>query len=78
MATDKKRVPDAASLRPVEFEILLSLAAGERHGYGIILDIESRDEAAVPDISAVPGTGAAPGRPGPDRCIVAPAGARCG
>jgi DNA-binding PadR family transcriptional regulator len=40
-------------LRPVEFHILLSLAAGERHGYGIIQDIEARDETAVPDVGTM-------------------------
>lgn len=29
-------------MRPIEFEILLSLAAGARHGYAIIQDIEAR------------------------------------
>jgi DNA-binding PadR family transcriptional regulator len=29
-------------MRPIEFEILLSLAGGERHGYAIIQDIEAR------------------------------------
>lgn len=29
-------------MRPIEFEILLSLAAGTRHGYAIIQDIEAR------------------------------------
>jgi len=53
MGTDKKRALDGAPLRAVEFEILLSLAAGERHGYGIILDIESRDDAAVPDVGTM-------------------------
>ena len=33
-------------LRPVEFNILLSLAAGERHGYGINL-------GAVPDVGTL-------------------------
>ena len=40
-------------LRRVEFHILLSLAAGERHGYGIIKDIEARQETAVPDIGTM-------------------------
>src|SRR5918992_671664 len=40
-------------LRPVEFHILLSLAAGERHGYGIIQDIEARDGTAVPDVGTM-------------------------
>lgn len=31
-------------LRPVEFHVLLSLAAGERHGYGILQDAEERGE----------------------------------
>jgi DNA-binding PadR family transcriptional regulator len=30
------------ALTPVEFHILLSLSAGDRHGYGIIQDIEER------------------------------------
>jgi DNA-binding PadR family transcriptional regulator len=41
------------SLLPVEFHILLSLAAGERHGYGIIQDIEARGETAVPDVGTM-------------------------
>ena len=40
-------------LRRVEFHILLSLAAGERHGYGIIKDIAARQETAVPDIGTM-------------------------
>lgn len=40
-------------LRPVEFNILLSLAGGERHGYGIILDAEARDLGAVPDVGTL-------------------------
>ncbi len=37
-------------LRPVEFQILLSLSHGPRHGYRIIQDAEDRGEG-----SAVPG-----------------------
>jgi len=44
-----KRLP----LRGVEFHILLSLAAGERHGYGIIQDIEGRGEPSVPDVGTM-------------------------
>ena len=44
---------DAPALRRVEFHILLSLAAGERHGYGIIRDIEARGETAVPDVGTM-------------------------
>ena len=40
-------------LRPVEFHILLSLAAGERHGYGIIQDIQERGDAPVPDVGTM-------------------------
>ena len=35
-------------MRSIEFEILLTLAAGERHGYAIIRDIETRSRGAVP------------------------------
>lgn len=37
----------------MEFHILLSLVGGERHGYGIIQDIETRGEAAVPDVGTM-------------------------
>ena len=40
-------------LRPVEFDVLLSLAAGERHGYGIIQDAESRGVTTVPDVGTL-------------------------
>jgi DNA-binding PadR family transcriptional regulator len=40
-------------LRPVEFHILLSLASGERHGYGIIRDIQERGDTAVPDVGTM-------------------------
>lgn len=40
-------------MRPVEFHILLSLAAGERHGYGILQDIEARGETMVPDVGTM-------------------------
>jgi DNA-binding PadR family transcriptional regulator len=55
MAMDRARTTpdDRPSLRPVEFHILLSLAAGDRHGYGIIQDIQDRGEAAVPDVGTM-------------------------
>jgi DNA-binding PadR family transcriptional regulator len=55
MANDRpRRAPaDLPSLRPVEFHILLSVAAGERHGYGIIQDIQDRGDAAVPDVGTM-------------------------
>jgi DNA-binding PadR family transcriptional regulator len=34
-------------MRPIEFEILLSLATGTRHGYAIIQDIEQRSDGAL-------------------------------
>ncbi len=50
---DRQRTDRHLALRPVEFHILLSLAAGERHGYGIIQDIEARGEAPVPDVGTM-------------------------
>ena len=49
---DKRRLDLQSPLRSVEFHILLSLAGGERHGYGIIQDIQERGEATVPDVKA--------------------------
>ena len=40
-------------LRPVEFHVLLSLAAGERHGYGILQDAEARGEASPLDVGTL-------------------------
>jgi DNA-binding PadR family transcriptional regulator len=40
-------------LRPVELHILLSLASGDRHGYGIIQDAETRGERNVPDLGTL-------------------------
>jgi DNA-binding PadR family transcriptional regulator len=48
-----RRASDQLSLRPVEFHILLSLAIGERHGYGIIQDIAARGESSVPDVGTM-------------------------
>jgi DNA-binding PadR family transcriptional regulator len=50
--------PRAAAKRPlaltsVEFHILLSLAEDERHGYGIIQDIEARGETSAPDVGTM-------------------------
>lgn len=51
---DRERPVDRfLPLRPVEFDILLSLAAGERHGYGIIQDAEARALAAAPDVGTL-------------------------
>jgi len=48
-----RRAPAPQPLRRIEFHILLSLVAGERHGYGIIQDIESRGETTVPDVGTM-------------------------
>ena len=53
MGTDRDRIDQLLPLRPVEFHILLSLASGERHGYGIIQDIEARGESSVPDVGTM-------------------------
>ena len=53
MATDRPRPDRPTLLRGVEFHILLSLAAGERHGYGIIQDIQARGETSVPDVGTM-------------------------
>ena len=53
MGTDRDRIDAFLPLRPVEFHILLSLTMGERHGYGIIQDIEARGETAVPDVGTM-------------------------
>jgi DNA-binding PadR family transcriptional regulator len=53
MGMDRSRGGSDSRLRAVEFHILLSLAAGERHGYGIILDIQARGETAVPDVGTM-------------------------
>lgn len=37
----------------MEFHTLLRLAAGERHGYGIIQDIQARGATAVPDVGTM-------------------------
>lgn len=54
MGTDREiTIERFLPLRPVEFHVLLSLAGGERHGYGIIQDAEMRGEAAVPDVGTL-------------------------
>jgi DNA-binding PadR family transcriptional regulator len=50
---DRRRIDRYLPLRPVEFHVLLSLAAAERHGYRIIRDIEGRDARAVPDVGTM-------------------------
>jgi DNA-binding PadR family transcriptional regulator len=38
---------DVLPLRPVEFDVLLALAGGERHGYGILQEVQERSDGAV-------------------------------
>ncbi len=49
----RRTTDDQLPIRSVEFHILLSLAAGERHGYGIIQDIQTRGDAPVPDVGTM-------------------------
>ena len=53
MDRDRRGIDQHLPLRGVEFHILLSLAAGERHGYGIIQDIGARGETTVPDVGTM-------------------------
>jgi len=39
--------PSVQPLRSIEFEILLTLAEGERHGYAIIREVEERSNGDV-------------------------------
>jgi DNA-binding PadR family transcriptional regulator len=54
MSMDRRRPPERLlPLRPVEFQILLSLASGDRHGYGILQDAESLGGTAIPDVGTL-------------------------
>ena len=44
---DRADVDRLLPLRPVTFQILLTLAGGERHGYGITQDIAGRTSAKM-------------------------------
>jgi DNA-binding PadR family transcriptional regulator len=50
---DRRRIEAFLPVRVVEFQILLSLASGERHGYGIIRDAEARGDKKVPDVGTL-------------------------
>jgi len=50
---DRFRPESFLPLTPVAFEILLALADGERHGYGIMREVERRSSGTV---SLHPGT----------------------
>ena len=54
MGMDRERsIERFLPLRPVEFDVLLSLSAGERHGYGIIQDAEARGFMPAPDVGTL-------------------------
>ena len=53
MDRDRRTLDAHLPLRPVEFHILLSLTTGERHGYGIIQDIQERGDGTVPDVGTM-------------------------
>jgi DNA-binding PadR family transcriptional regulator len=53
MAMDRRRPEADTPLRRVEFHILLSLATSERHGYGIIQDIQERGDTSIPDVGTM-------------------------
>lgn len=53
MDRERRRPESYLPLRPVEFHVLLSLAAGERHGYGMLREAEARGEAPVPDVGTL-------------------------
>ncbi|HEX9631586.1 MAG TPA: PadR family transcriptional regulator [Gemmatimonadales bacterium] len=47
MVLDPGDIADHLPLPPATFHILLALAAGDRHGYGIIQDVEARTDGAL-------------------------------
>jgi len=48
MATSQTRTPDSLlPLKPVVFQVLLSLVDGERHGYALVQDIAERTAAKI-------------------------------
>ena len=47
LTPDPTDVTALLPLPPATFHILLALAAGDRHGYGIIQDVETRTDGAL-------------------------------
>jgi DNA-binding PadR family transcriptional regulator len=47
MRTHDNAVQAKLPLPPATFHILVALSAGDRHGYGIIQDVEARTEGAL-------------------------------
>lgn len=53
MTDDRAAIDALLPLPPATFHILVSLAEGERHGYGIIQDVEARTDG---ELRLSPGT----------------------
>src|SRR5688500_3538169 len=47
MTTSQAKIEALLPLPPAAFHILLTLSIGDRHGYGIIQDVEARTHGAV-------------------------------
>jgi DNA-binding PadR family transcriptional regulator len=47
MASSRPDVDALLPLAPAAFHILLALGPGDRHGYGVIQDVEARTDGAV-------------------------------
>ena len=47
MRLSERAAEDLLPLRPIVFQVLLSLADGERHGYAIVQDISDRSSGRV-------------------------------
>jgi len=45
--SDRVNLARYLPLTPVSFEILLTLAGGEQHGYAVMLDVERRTHGAI-------------------------------
>ena len=48
-----KKPTSQAPLTPAVLHILLALSTRERHGYGIIQDIDARGEKSAPDVGTM-------------------------
>lgn len=46
-SSQTQEIPGAGPLTSAQFHILLTLVEGEKHGYGIMLEIEERTSGAV-------------------------------
>jgi DNA-binding PadR family transcriptional regulator len=54
MAGKRNASAESGAITPMSYQILLALASGELHGYGIIKDIEARSgEGSVPSTGAL-------------------------